>query len=100
MEKSKFELDEEKAKHSILNPTTKQKKPRRVAVKNPSFFLFKKISENGDLSPIGFYETESEVHEAYERTLDAGTPQDGIRGFKGRVLDFEVTETKRRITVR
>lgn len=77
----------------------KQKKERRISVKNPSFFLFKRISENGDLSPIGSYQTEPEIREAYENTLDGGILQKEIRGFKGRVLKFEVKETKRKVRV-
>lgn len=70
----------------------KQKKPRRVAIKDASFFLFKRISEDGDLSPIGSYQTEPEIRGAYKNALDRGVSQEDIRGFKGRVLEFKVED--------
>lgn len=92
----RFEVDETEVP---TKAKTKEKKPRGVAVRDASFFLFK-ILDSENLSPIGSYGTESEVREAYENTLDGGILEEDIRGFKGRVLKFEVKETKRRITVR
>lgn len=81
---------------------TKQKKQRKVSVKNPSFFLYKRYDgvENDDLSPKGSFETEIALRNAYAEALDEGTLKEQLVAFKGRFLEFEVKETKRRITVR
>jgi len=78
----------------------KPEKQRRIFVKNPLFFLFKKISENGDLSPIGSYETEGGLCTHIENALNEGISQNDLRCFKGRPLELEVKETKRRIKVK
>lgn len=104
MEKSKFESDEEKARHSTLNPAKREKKPRRVAVKNASFFLYKLVEEPGKagkcLVLIDSFTEEIALRLAYEKALDEGIPEEHLEGFKGRRLVFAVKETKRRITVR
>jgi len=103
MEKSKFELDEEKAKHSTLKSRGQEKKPRRVAVKNAKFYLYEKEGITpGKLIPIGDYETKTEMLTAYGDALDSGSgiPEEGLVVFKGRFEEITVTQTKRRITVR
>jgi len=68
--------------------------------KNPTYFLYKKIEENGDLSLIGSFNTEIDLRLEYAKSLDKDIPEEQLVGFKGRFLEFSVKETKRRIVVK
>lgn len=85
-------------KPKLHEKETKEKKPRGVAVKNAMFFLYKK--DVGNLSLIDSFRTEVDIRYAYEKALDEGIPEEELIGIKGRYLEFEVKEKKRRITVR
>jgi len=75
---------------------SKQKKPRRVTIRDASFFLYKK-GDNGDLSPIGSFETMPDILRGYRKALDDGVPQEQLVGHKTRVLRFKVREIERRV---
>lgn len=77
-----------------------QKKPRKVTVKNASFFLYEEDKESKKLTPMGAYQTETEICNAHGSALDGDIPEEQLVGFKGRFLKFEVRETKRRIAVK
>lgn len=90
----RIKLDE---KDPSAKAETKEKKPRKPAVKNASFFLYK--IEVGNLSLIDTFGTKAEIRQAYGEALDSGLSEAELVGFKGRYLDFTVTEKKRRVTV-
>lgn len=84
---------------SFPEKEVKEKKPRRVTVKNAKFYLYK-IVDNGNLSSIASSDTELDIIIAYEHALDKGIPEERLVGYKGRLLDFAVKHTKRLIRVR
>lgn len=78
----------------------KQKKPRKVTVKNARFFLYKRYDDNEDLSPMDSFEAEIDLRIAYAKALDEDIPENLLVGFKGRFLEFKVTEKKRKVAVK
>lgn len=84
---------------AIKNNAPKAKRQRRIGVKNPSLFLFKKRND-GLADYIGSYETISRIQEAYEKALDEGNHIEELFGIKGRFLEFKITEAKRKIRIK
>lgn len=105
LEVEEKEMKEKKSKLAGVPPVDtsgqgKEKKSRRITVKNASFFLYKKDNTDGSLFQIGSYQMEVDIRGAYEKALDEGILEKDIVGFKGRPLEFTVTEKKRKIAVR
>lgn len=97
---AKFGLDEKEMKEKLPTGSGTAKKPRRATVKNASFFLYKTTISSDDLSPMGSFETKADICKAYGKALDGDVFQDNLVGFKSRLLEFTVTEKKRKVAVR
>lgn len=89
--------DDLSEKNLSAKAETKQKKPRRIAIRDASFRLYKINKDNGSLSRMGVFETLPEIVGAYGKALDEGIPQEQLEGHKTKILKFRVREIERRV---
>lgn len=99
--------DKPDSKHP--EPEAKVKKERKPVIKKGLFYLYKEeigidpedpVADHSHLVEIGSYETIAQIQEAYRMALEKGIPENQLKGYKARRLQFAVKQSETKITVK